>query len=214
MATDEIYHVFNRSVGSEEIFTLRRVLEHALNIIDYYRFPQKLRYSKFKTLPVELKKDYLSSMRKLVPLVEIYSFALMPNHYHFLLKQIQENGIYRFISNFQNSFAKYFNLKNNRHGTLFQNAFKAKRVETDEELMHVSRYIHLNSVTSYLVELHGLSTYPWSSFSWYTDESKNRFAQTKLLLGRFKSKEKYLKFVFDQADYQRKLGLIKRLIFE
>lgn len=214
LATKEIYHVFNRSVGNEEILSQKRNLSRVFKLIDYYRFPQKIRHSKFKSLKEEFKKDYLSNMRKQSPLVEIFAFALMPNHYHFLLKQLRDRGIYRFISNFQNSFAKYFNLKNNRHGALFQNAFKAKRIETDEEFTHLSRYIHLNPVTSYLIEFVQLSTYPWTSFSWYVDEKINQFVNTEGLTGLFESRKKYLKFVADQADYQRKLQFIKRLIIE
>lgn len=214
LANQEIYHVFNRAVGNEEILLLKRELNRAIELIDYYRFPQKLRYSKYRTLPEDLKREYLLNTRKGLPLVEIYSSVFMPIHYHLLLKQLQDNGIYLFVSNFQNSFAKYFNLRNKRYGALFQNAFKAKRVETEEEFIHLSRYIHLNPVTSFLIDFDQLSTYPWCSFSWYLDESKNQYINTQMLMGLFKSKGKYLKFVADQVDYQRKLSLIKRLILE
>lgn len=214
LANQEIYHVFNRAVGNEEILLLKRELNRAIELIDYYRFPQKLRYSKYKTLPGELQKQYRQKFKKSKPLVEIYSSVFMPNHYHLLLKQLQNNGIYLFVSNFQNSFAKYFNLRNKRNGTLFQNAFKAKRVETEEEFIHLSRYIHLNPVTSFLIKFDQLSSYPWCSFSWYMDESKNQFINTQVVISLFKSKGKYQKFVADQADYQRKLSLIKKLIPE
>lgn len=214
LATDETYHIFNRAVGHDEIFTLKWDLNRILALIDYYRFPQKIRYSKFRTLPQNLKRDYPSQIKKQTPLVEIYSFSLMPNHYHLLGKQLQNKGINIFISNIQNSFAKFYNLRNNRHGTLFQNPFKARRVETEEEFIHVSRYIHLNPVTSFVIELSRLDTYPWTSLSWYLDESRNKFITTNLIKGIFKTKEKYLEFIVNQADYQRKLGVIKHLMIE
>ncbi|MDP3733522.1 MAG: transposase, partial [Candidatus Daviesbacteria bacterium] len=146
LANNEIYHIFNRSIAGENILALNQKanLTKAFEIVNYYRYPQKLRLSRFKILPSELKKQYLKSFKTAVPLVEIYVFAFMPNHFHFLLKQIQDRGIARFIANFQNSFAKVFNLKNDRKGALFQNAFKAKRIITEEQCIHVSRYIHLN----------------------------------------------------------------------
>lgn len=214
LATDEYYHIFNRAIAAEEIFTSKRLLSKALEIADYYRFPQRIRLSQFQTLAQSLKNDYLESFKNQVPLIEIYSFSFMPNHYHFQLKQLQDRGIARFISNFQNSFAKFFNPKNNRYGGLFQNAFKAKWIETDEQFLHISRYIHLNPVTSYLIEFAKLADYPWSSFNWYLNENENKFINTKFILEMIGNKEKYKKFVADQVDYQRKLHKIKSLIFE
>lgn len=214
LANDQIYHVFNRSIARAEIFSNKFNLRKTIEILDYYRFIQALRLSKFKTLTFELKKGYLNAMAASKPLVEIYAFALMPNHYHFLLKQVQDKGITKFISNFQNSFAKIFNLKNERNGALFQNAFKAKRIGDDEQFIHVSRYIHLNPVTAYLIEFKDLSTYEWTSFPVYTGTREMPFINDEYLLKMFGSKEKYIQFVSDQVDYQRELAEIKSLILE
>jgi len=214
LVNNEVYHVLNRAVGDENILVSKKDLERVLDLWDYYRFPQKLRFSKFRDLPSEIKENYLAEVKNQSPLVIIFSFSLMPNHYHLLLKQLQDGGIEKFISNFQNSFAKYFNLKNKRHGTLFQNSFKAKRVENEDQFVHISRYIHLNPVTSFLIEFKDLAFYPWTSFSWYLNENKNRFVETDSLLKIFKTKENYKQFVEDQTDYQRELGLIKKLLDE
>lgn len=213
-ANNEIYHVFNRSIAREDIFSSKLNLNKILEIVDYYRLPQWLRLSKFKTLPDSLQDGYLSEIRSKTPLVEIYAFAFMPNHYHFLLKQLQDKGIPKFFSNLQNSFAKIFNLKNDRNGALFQNAFKAKRIETDEQFMHVSRYIHLNPVTAYIIEFDKLANYIWTSFEAYALEKEMEFLDKEFLLKMFGSKERYIKFVADQVDYQRKLALIKSLTLE
>ena len=214
LASNEIYHVFNKSVGSEKLFEHIGQLHRALDLVNYYRFPQRLRYSMFKKLSLKVRRIYYDQMVKMQPLVRIYALALMPNHYHLLLKQIKKKGISVFIANFQNSFAKYFNLKNNRHGTLFINSFKAIRVETDEQFIHLSRYIHLNPVTSFLVEIDKLIDYPWTSLPWYLQKKKGSFIKTDKLIDMFKSKDKYWHFIKDQADYQRKLGLIKKLAME
>lgn len=214
LATNEFYHVFNRSVGKEYIFSLKKNLNRVVEIIDHYRFPQRIKFSQFKNFSKDLKNGYLLSLKKLSPLVEIYAFAFMPNHYHLLVKQIQEKGIIKFISNFQNSFAKYFNLKNNRHGTLFQNSFSAKRIEAEEEFIHISRYIHLNPVTSYLIEFDRLANYPWTSYPYYLDSKKNQLVNTQVLLKIFGSKKRFVEFVSNQVDYQRKLATIKNLIIE
>ena len=185
-----------------------------MEVADFYRFPQRIRLSKFKQLLKEVKLAYLNSLKKMQPLVEIYAFAFMPNHYHLLLKQAQDGGISRFISNFQNSFAKVFNLKTERTGSLFQSQFKGKRPETDEEFLHISRYIHLNHVSSCLLEFDKLKDCPWTSFGSYAQALVTPFVQTEPLIELAGSTQAYLKFVADQADYQRSLELIKNLTIE
>lgn len=217
-ANNEIYHVFNRSIARENIFAQNQKinLNKALEIAGYYRFPQKIRLSRFKLLPKELKKQYLDALGNVIPLVEIYVFAFMPNHFHFLLKQIQDKGIANFIANFQNSFAKVFNLSNNRNGALFQNAFKAKRIVNDEQFSHVSRYTHLNPVTAYMIEFDKLAVSPWTSFPVYATGANEQtaFVNSDFLLKMFGTREKYVKFVADQVDYQRKLAYIKDLMID
>ncbi len=216
LANNEIYHVFNRSIAGESIFAQNQKvnLSKALEIINYYRFPQKMRLSKYKSLSSELKQQYLDALENTIPLVEVYVFAFMPNHYHFLLKQICDKGIATFIANFQNSFAKMFNLKSSRNGALSQNAFKAKRIISDEQFTHISRYIHLNPVTSYMVEFDKLSDFKWTSFPVYATDEQIPFINPDFLLKIFRSKEKYVKFVADQVGYQRNLAYIKDLIME
>lgn len=216
LANNEIYHVFNRTIAGENIFAQNQKanLNKALEIVNFYRFPQTIRLSKFKSLPFELKNQYLDALETTIPLVEIYIFAFMPNHYHFLLKQIQNKGIATFVANFQNSFAKMFNLKFNRNGALFQNAFKAKRVVTDEQFSHISRYIHLNPVTSYMIEFNKLAKFEWTSFPAYATNKQIPVINSDFLLKMFGTKEKYTKFVADQVDYQRNLAYIKDLLME
>ncbi len=216
LANNEIYHIFNRSIARENVFAQNQKinLNKALEIVNYYRFPQKIRLSKFKSLPSELKKQYLDALGSVIPLVEVYVFAFMPNHYHFLLKQIHDKGITTFISNFQNSFAKVFNIKNNRNGALFQNAFKAKRIVTDEQFTHISRYIHLNPVTSYMIEFDKLASFEWTSFPAYAVNEQIPIINSDFLLKMFGTRDKYVKFVADQVDYQRNLAYIKDLLME
>lgn len=215
-AINEIYHIYNRSVAREHIFSSRINLRKALEIANFYRFPQEIRLSKFNNLTQELKDQYLKRLKTKIPLVEIYAYAFMPNHYHFLLKQVQEKGISQFISNFQNSFAKYFNTKNDRHGSLFQNPFKGKRVETSEQLIHISRYIHLNPVTSYIIEYEKLHTYPWTSFPVYVIADNNEYLpiNTELLLNMFPSHKNYIDFIENQVEYQQSITLIQNIIID
>lgn len=214
LANNEIYHVFNRSIAGTEIFSGLINMRKIFEIIDYYRFRQKLRLSKFKSLSTAATEVYLNTLKTTTPLVDIYAFAFMPNHFHFLVKQVQNDGISRFVANLQNSFAKVFNLKNERHGSVFQSQFKAKRIETDYQFIHVSRYIHLNPVTSYLIEFNKLQTDTRTSFPAYATGKEIRSIKKDFLLSMFSSSEDYVRFVSDQADYQKELAFIKNLILE
>lgn len=214
LATNETYHLFNRSVGNEELFFLKRNLNKILELIDFYRFPQSIRYSKFCQLTNEAKKDYEKQSKKQTPLIDIFSFSFMPNHYHLLVKQQKEKGISTFISKIQNSFAKYYNIKNKRHGSLFQNPFKAKHIASDDIFIHLVRYIHLNPVTSFLIKGDQLDKYFWTSHYLYINEKLNSFLNKSWVLERFKTKQSYLKFINNQIDYQKNLHLLKNLILE
>ena len=142
----------------------------------------------------------------------------MPNHFHLLLKQLKNNGISTLVANFQNSYTRYFNLKNKRVGPLFQGAFKAVRVETDEQFLHVSRYIHLNPYSSLVVKsLEELQRYPWSSLPEYLNpkKHKNKISFPKEILDFFDDNlHDYQKFIYNQAEYQKNLETIKHLIFD
>lgn len=216
LATDEIYHVFNRGVAKHPIFSEETDYTRLTDLINYYRFEKPcLRFSYFIRLAKTIKDNFWNNLKdKSQPLVEIISYCLMPNHFHLLLKQLKENGISIFMSNFQNSYVRFFNTKHKRPGPLFQSIFKAVRVETNDQLLYVNRYIHLNPSSSRLVEIDKLTGYVWSSFPHYLGSIQLPFIKPELVLDQFKNIESYRKFVFDQADYQRKLDDIKHLVLE
>lgn len=208
-----IYHVFNRTVAKTSIYNTSPLLSFALKTIEYYRFPQRLRFSKFRELPLQLQSAYWKSITtNETPLVEIYSYSLMPNHHHFLLMQQNENGINRFMSNLQNSFAKNFNGLRKREGRLFCDRYKAKQINSQEEFIHVSRYIHLNPVTAHLIPFEQLKDSPLTSYQVYHHPECNNFVNTEKILSHFHSLEKYESFLRNQVDYQRKLNKIKHLL--
>ena len=138
----------------------------------------------------------------------------MPNHLHILLKQMQDGGIREFLSNFQNGYAKYYNLRQNREGGLFQSPFKSKRIAKDKDLLQVSRYIHLNPVTSFIIEFPQLKDYPFTSFPDYLKENKSSFIKTDLIIKLVGSRENYIKFISDRVDCQRNLDFIKHLVHD
>lgn len=215
IVSNQIYHIYNRGIDRRPTFTDKREYERALETIRYYRFKDlPLRLSKFITLDDKRKAEILQIINESKQLIKIISFNLMPNHFHFLLRQEEEKGISTFLSNFQNSYTRYFNTKHNRDGSLFLDQFKAVLVETDEQLIHLSRYIHLNPYTSFVIKkIEDLRIYPYSSFPMYLTKSPD-FVDKDLILKNFRNISEYGKFVFDQGDYQRRLEENKHLSFD
>lgn len=206
LVTDQIYHVFNRGVAKLPIFTDRRDYNRFLEAVYYYQFqgpkPKFSQLSRFKDLNFEKNRK----------IVEILCYCLMPNHYHFLIKQLHDNGISEFIGKISNSFTKYFNTKHKRVGPLLQGQFKAVRIEYEEQLIHVSRYIHLNPIASFLVK--NLNTYPWSSYLNYVGFDQNKICSKDFILSMFKTPQKYQQFVLDQVEYAQSLERIKHLVID
>lgn len=136
----------------------------------------------------------------------------MPNHFHLLLKQVADNGISEFIGKISNGYTKYFNTKHNRVGPLLQGAFKAVPIETDEQLLHLSRYIHLNPFVTELSK--DLNTYKYSSYREYMDLDSKDLCSKELVLNFFKTAKEYKKFIDDHSSYAIELERIKHLLLD
>jgi len=217
LVTGQIYHVFNRGIDHRPTFVGRRELGRGKELINFYQFQNlPVRYSVFQFWSIEKQLAFFQSQReKGKHLVDIIAYCLMPNHFHILLRQSVEGGISRYLSNFQNSYTRYYNTRKRRVGPLFLDQFKAVRIENDEQLFHVSRYIHLNPLTSYVVKaVEELTNYQWSSLPEYLGNKGDEVLDTKIILTAFKGKNAFTSFVFDQVDYQRKLAAIRHLSFE
>lgn len=194
-----IFHIFNRTVNKETIFSLnknKQEINRFFALIDFYRLNFKISYSDYILIDENRKKEIKNSAGK-CQIIEIYVFSLMPNHFHFIIKQLQPKGISNFMSKIQNSLAKYYNIKHKRHGSLFCEMFKAVRIKSNEDLNIVSRYIHLNPVTANLIKKNELSTYPLTSFPYYLDKSICKFINKKPILDNFKNIRSYKKYILE-----------------
>ena len=216
LVNDQIYHVFNRGINHQPTFLNKYDYKRGVLTTNYYRFSNlPIKLSRLLTLSNEDRTRILDNLKKENDkLVEILAFCLMPNHFHFLLRQIKDKGISKFMGNLQNSYTRYFNTKNERDGSLFLDQFKAVLIRTEEQLIHVSRYIHLNPYTSYVVrDLDSLFKYPWSSLPEYL-KGKPEICKLETIMSFFKTPKAYQDFIKDQADYQRELHKIQHLALE
>lgn len=152
-ASDAFYHLYNRGVEKRQIFLDQQDYSVFLSYLQTYVSPKNIQglyaiLGSNKTSPKEKDKALkLLRLKNYHAQIDIFCYALLPNHFHILVRQ--KNAV---LNSFMNSlgtrYAMYFNRKYKRKGVLFQDVYKAVLVETDEQLLHLSRYIHLNPINA------------------------------------------------------------------
>lgn len=200
------YHILNRGVEKRKIFLDVKDYKIFIFYLFIYLKPLSEVLSKYPELPLRLQGKNLSSE------VSLISYCLMHNHFHLLLKQTTKSGISKLMKQITNAYTEYFNKSNQRVGSLMQGSFKAVKIRSDEQLIHLSRYVHLNPLIANIVK--NLEDYPWSSFKNYVIESGGGLCDQKIIMEHFRSQSDYKNFVLDQANYARKLKKLEGLTIE
>jgi len=204
-ASGEFYHLFNRGVDKRKIF-LRR--SHYKRFVETIRRLLQTGSATPGPIPLDKKKALKSKLN-------FTCYCLMPNHYHVLVRQLDENGITEFMHKLNTSYTKYFNFAHKRTGRLFEYTFQAVHIKTDEQLLHVSRYIHLNPIVGNITR--SLRGYSFSSYPEYLGLVRDGLCRSEEILGFFRegsAKKAYQRFVMDQADYAKRLHEIEKLTFD
>ena len=202
-AEGEYYHIYSRGVDKRIIF---------IDKYDYDRFLLLLRICN-NNKPIEVRNLPRQGLRGGLALVfeeqdqivDIGAWCLMPNHFHILIKERQENGISIFIQKLLTAYVMYFNQKYERKGSLFQGKFQARHANTDNYLKYLYSYIHLNPVKliqsdwkekgiQNIDEVYDfLNNYKYSSYLDYLQEEKsqNFILNKKAFPEYFDSKENF-----------------------
>lgn len=126
---------------------------------------------------------------------DIYAYCLMNNHVHILIKTYDFH-ISNFFSRVHGIYARYFNKKYKYIGHLFQDRYHTELIESDEQMLSTSRYIHLNPIRANMVQR--VEDYKWSSYSTILGLKKEKFIRSENILSYFKKDnciELYRKFV-------------------
>lgn len=118
----------------------------------------------------EDRQRFLETIRhyKTVSKYEIYSYCLMDNHVHLLIRE-KEEPISTAIKRISSSYVYWYNRKYERCGHLFQERFKSETVDNEGQLLTVLRYIHQNPLKAGLVK--SITEYKWSSYNEYTSKA-------------------------------------------
>lgn len=167
------YHVYNRGVNFENIF---------FQIENWHFFLRRL-------------KKYFTPDN-----ASIIVYCLMPNHYHLLLlAQTEDFGI-KVMHPFAIAYTKAINKQQGRVGPIFQGPFQARRLKTIEELLNLSRYIHLNPVMAGFVQKS--ADWEFSSYQEYIGKRKGTFLMPEVILEQFDGQDAYTAYVADCGDHR------------
>lgn len=151
---DSYYHIYNRGVEKRDIFLDEQDYVVYLSYLRDYLLPKnELELYKKLSDPNTSYKER-NKVIKLLRLnnffdeIILITYCLMPNHFHLLVKQNNANSIDKFINSLGVRYAMYFNRKYKRVGKLFQDVYKAVTVDSDEQLLYLTAYIHRNPLSS------------------------------------------------------------------
>lgn len=210
------YHIYNRGVEKRLIFedsqdysVFLNYLKEALtpkNEKDLYQmlFNENINWSDREKIKKTLAlKNFFSE-------IDLLAYCLMSNHFHLLIKQNSARSIDNLTSSLMTRYVMYFNKKYNRTGSLFQGVYKAVLVESEGQLLHLSRYIHRNPLP--LVDGRSHQN-RYTSLPEYLGKRKGGWVKPKPILNYFSTTNptnSYLSFVEEVED----LTQIKHLIVE
>ena len=132
--------------------------------------------------------------------VTMIAYCLMPNHYHFLVRQDGDKAARLLPQSVFNSYSKAYNKLYTHSGTLFESRYKAKQIEQDEYLRHICRYIHINPVKDGLNPVKdGLAVapelWPYSNYLEWIGKRPGTLVDQRFIQEHFSTSENYRTFV-------------------
>ena len=123
------------------------------------------------------------------------AFCIMPNHFHLIVKELEEGGIATYMQRVLTAYSKYYNTKYEKSGHVFQGPYRAIHISDDPQLKYLSAYIHRNP-RELVGWLNKEDKYQWSSYQDYIGENRwDDLLLPDIVLGQFKNKKQYHEFV-------------------
>lgn len=208
---NEFYHIYNRGVDKRNIVS---------NDEDSDRFLKSILFFNSKKPIGSIYEKSFQDKHQLggetAKLVNIVSYCLNPNHFHFILEQLIDGGISEFMKRLGGGYTWYFNNKYKRSGSLFQGVFKSVHIDNNEYLLHLSSYVNLNNRVHQLGgETAKLSRSSWNEY--LSDKKNHSFCSKEIIMSQFKNINEYKVFVEDSLKeilQKKQEEHISRMILE
>ena len=182
-APDQIYHIYNRGVDGLEIFARSE---------NYVYFLRKV-------------KRLLGDVQ-----IAVLAYCLMPNHYHFVLRQEDQVPISTFIQRLFQSYTQAFNKEQGRRGPLCEGRFRHVHVDRDEYVVHLCRYVHPNPVAMGLVTQP--ADWPYSNYLEWIEARPGTLVDRSFIRQYFSAPADYVAFVEDVIPPEKERELSPYLL--
>lgn len=199
------YHIYNRGVEKRQIFLDEQDYAVFLSYLKDYLTPKNekdLMEKLFDPNTSYKEKDKLIKLLRLNNFFEeitLVAYCLMPNHFHFFVKQKSSNSIDKFIQSIATRYTMYFNRKYKRVGSLFQGVYKAVIVTSEAQFIYLTKYIHKQALA---LQGETLQDQP-SSYPEYLGLRTTSWVHPEEVLGYFSKtnpKLSYKSFVEEQDE--------------
>ncbi len=204
---NEYYHLFNRGNSKQKIFHDKKDYERFIKMLFLANSNTNFKFRDVSKNPFKTERGE--------QLVAIGTYCLMPNHFHLLVTELEDNGISKFMQKITTAYSMYYNIKYKRTGGLFEGRYKSEHLYEDRYLKYIFSYIHLNPIKLIQKDwrdngikdkkktLAYLEQYEYSSYIDYRDEdriektilNKNNFPEY------FTSPNKFNKEILDWITY-------------
>ena len=222
---DGYYHLYNRGVDKRSIFDDQQ--DHAvfLSYLKTYLLPKNEKELREKLDDPNIDNKTRDNILKILRLnnfnetLDLLAYCLMPNHFHLLVHQTLAETIDRFMNSLCTRYSMYFNRRNKRVGPLFQGVYKAVLVESEEQLLHLSRYIHAQALG---LQGQALQMKQPSSYPNYLGHISQEWVKPNQILSFFKTAQRrrpsdllsYQHFVEVYKEEEMDLAVISKLTLE
>jgi len=194
LVAGEYYHVYNRGNNRQDVFFEWE------NYLFFLRRVRKYLVGDTQTSEVSETSEVWTT---------IIAYCLMPNHFHLLVCP-HDDELSRRMQRFSISYTKAMNKRYDRVGSLFQGQFQAVLVDRNEYLLHLSRYLHLNSVEAGLVKRP--EDWEFSSYRDYIGLRQGTLPMPDIILLQFPTPRAYQEFVESYKLTDR--DIIAHLLFD
>lgn len=217
------YHIYNRGVERRLIFLDKQDYVVFLSYLKNYLLPknEKILFERLSNQNISFKEkdDVLKLLRlnNFYGEITLLAYCLMPNHFHFFIKQKSSVSIDKFMQSLGTRYTMYFNRKYKRVGSLYQDTYKAVSIETEEQFIYLSKYIHKQALihqSSERIHPKGRTFQTQeqpSSYPEYLGKRKTEWIHPEAVLSYFSKtnpKLTYKAFVEEKDDFSQILNRI------